>query len=97
MRLDPQQLTNLIGILGDVRAHMLDGRPKIPLEGHEVRTVYHPGWYIQAAKIDGALLAFDHPAFDAPGFAIPRLVIAQIVQILNGHLTMSSLKSERRN
>lgn len=97
VQLDLDQLTNLIRLLGQIRTHMLDGHPRIPLEGQDVRTVYCPDWYIQVAKIDGSLLAFDHPAFGAVAFAIPRPEIAEIVRLLSGHLAMPISQAERRN
>ena len=97
LQLDLDQLTNLIGLLGEIRAHMLEGRPKLKLEGRDVRTVDRPNWYIQVARIDGSLLAFDHPAFGPVGFAIPKPEVAEIVRLLSGHLAMPSSQPERRN
>lgn len=95
--LDLDQLTNLIAALGELRARMLEGRPMIKLEGKDVRTVNCPNWYIQVAKIDGSLLAFDHPGFGPLGFAIPKSEVAAMVRILNTHLAMPAPKPERRN
>lgn len=97
VQLDADQLSSLISILGEARARLLDGCPMIPLKGQEVRTVYHPNWYIQVAQIDGSLLAFDHPAFGAVGFAIPKSEVAEIVRILKEHLAMPLPRLEHRN
>jgi hypothetical protein len=94
---DLDQLTKLIAVLGDLRARMLEGRPRLKLEGKEVRTVTCPNWYIQVAQIDGSLLAFDHTAFGPVGFAIPKAEVAEMVRILNGHLAMPTPPLEKKN
>jgi hypothetical protein len=91
--LDLNQLSNLIAVLGEVRTRMLEGRRQMGLEGRNVRTVSHPNWYIQVAQIEGSLLAFDHPGFGPIGFAIPKSEVAEMVRILNTHLTMPSSPS----
>jgi len=97
IEMDLDQLTALIQILGEARSRMLEGSSPEPLEGQNVRTVTCPSWYIQVAKIDGSLLAFDHPSFGPVGFAIPKEDIAEIVRILNGHLAFPSPPPDRRN
>ncbi|MFC4174240.1 hypothetical protein ACFOYU_19685 [Microvirga sp. GCM10011540] len=97
IELNLDQLTDLIVHLGDVRQHLLEGHPIRPLEGETVRTVTSPNWYVQVAKIDGSLLAFDHPAFGPVGFAIPREEIAEIVRILKEHLAFPPARSAKRN
>lgn len=88
LELSVDQLTNLIALLGETRARMVEGLPTGTLEGKSIRTVMEPNWYIQVAQIDGSLLAFDHPAYGPVGFAIPRKDVARIVKLLNGHLAL---------
>jgi hypothetical protein len=95
--MDLDQLTKFVTLLGEVRTRMLEGRPKMDLKGHEVRTVNHPHWVIQVAQIDGSLLAFDHPGFGPVGFAIPRSEVAEMVRVLNAHLALPSPGSVRKN
>jgi hypothetical protein len=95
--MDLDQLTKFVTLLGEVRTRMLEGRPKMDLKGHEVRTVNHPNWVIQVAQIDGSLLAFDHPGFGPVGFAIPRSEVAEMVRVLNAHLALPSPGSVRKN
>jgi hypothetical protein len=97
IELSLDQLTNLIGLLGETRSRMVEGSPTQPLEGRAVRTVTRPNWYIQVAHIDGSLLAFDHPAFGPVGFAIPREEIVKIVQLLNKHLALPAGPTTKRN
>ena len=97
MELSLDQLTKLIGLLGETRSRMLEGSPMRRLEGEFVRTITEPNWYIQMAKIDGSLLAFDHPAFGPISFAIPKREIAQIVRILNTHLALPAMAPGKSN
>lgn len=92
-----EQLSKLITLLGKTRQRMIHGLPIPPLEGMMIETVYRPNWYIQVAKIDGSLLAFDHPSFGAVGFAIPREEVTDIVQILKGHLVLPLDRPGARN
>jgi hypothetical protein len=86
--LDIEQLTKLIKLLGQARSRMVEGTRKQPLDGMTVGTVTEPPWYIQVAKIDGSLLAFDHPAYGPIAFAIPREDVARIVRTLSAHLAL---------
>jgi hypothetical protein len=95
VELNLDQLSKLITLLGHTRQRMIQGLPMQTLEGMSVETVYRPNWYIQVAKIDGSLLAFDHPAFGAVGFAIPREEVADIVKILKGHLLLPEGSGKR--
>ncbi|KLK93208.1 hypothetical protein AA309_10210 [Microvirga vignae] len=97
VELDLDQLSTLIRLLGQTRCHMVNGRPVPPLEGRTIETVYAPRWYIQVAKIDGSLLAFDHPAFGAVGFVISRAEVAEIVQVLSEHLKLPPDRPSVRN
>jgi hypothetical protein len=92
-----EQLGKLITLLGKTRQRMIQGLPMPTLEGMMIETVYRPNWYIQVAKIDGSLLAFDHPSFGAVGFAIPKEEIADMVQILKGHLMLPPDRPGARN
>ncbi|PVE26204.1 hypothetical protein DC522_00060 [Microvirga sp. KLBC 81] len=76
---------------------MLEGVPVPPLEGQDVETVYTPRCYIQVAKIDGSLIAFNHPAFGAVGFAVSRAEVADIVQVLSEHLKLPPDRPSVRN
>ncbi len=88
LELSLDQLSNLISLLGETRARMVEGLPTGPLEGKSIRTVMDPNWYVQVAQIDGSLLAFDHPAYGPVGFAIPRKDVARIVKLLSAHLAL---------
>jgi hypothetical protein len=95
--MDLDQITKFVALLGEVRTRMLEGRPRMDLKGHEVRTVNDPTWMIQVAQIDGSLLAFDHPGFGPVAFAIPRSDVAEMVRLLKAHLALPSPLSKRRN
>jgi hypothetical protein len=88
VELNLEQLTAVINMLGQARSRMVEGTPKQPLAGTTVETVIGPPWFVQVAKIDGSLIAFNHPAFGPVAFAIPRYDVAKIVQILNAHLAL---------
>jgi len=92
--LELEQLTKVIGLLGQARRAMIAGHPVEPLEGRPVEVVVKPPWHVQVAHIDGSLLAFDHPAFGAVAFAIPRDHVAEIVRVLNEHLALPQGLSE---
>ena len=94
--LDLEQLTKVINLLGQARAQMLEGQRIEPLDGKRVEIVNNPMWYIQVAKIDGSLLAFDHPAYGPIAFEIPRDDVAKIVDLLTNHCGTSSV-SGREN
>jgi hypothetical protein len=86
--LDLEQLTKVINLLGQARAQMLEGQRIEPLNGKRVETINNPMWYIQVAKIDGSLLAFNHPAYGPIAFEIPRDDVAKIVDLLTNHLAL---------
>jgi hypothetical protein len=86
--LDLEQLTKLIKLLGQARSRMITGTRKQPLDGQTVETVLDPPWYVQVAKIDGSLLAFDHPSYGPLAYAIPREDVAKIVKTLSAHLAL---------
>jgi hypothetical protein len=83
-----EQLTKVINLLGQARMQMLEGKRIEPLDGTTVNTINNPLWYVQVAKIDGSLLAFNHPAYGPVAFAIPREDVAKIVGILTNHLAL---------
>jgi hypothetical protein len=86
--LNLEQLTKVINLLGQARMQMLEGQRIEPLDGTTVNTIDNPMWYLQVAKIDGSLLAFNHPAYGPVAFAIPREDVAKIVGILTKHLAL---------
>jgi hypothetical protein len=86
--LNLEQLTAVINLLGQVRSRMVEGTPNQSLDGVAVETVIGGTWCVQVAKIDGSLLAFDHPAYGPVAFAIPRDDVAKIVKILSAHLAL---------
>jgi hypothetical protein len=88
VELDLEQLSQVINVLGQARQRMVSGLPVKPLEGQTVETVANPLWFAQVAKIDGSLLAFDHPRYGPVAFAIPRDEVAKVVRILSAHLAL---------
>jgi len=44
--LNLEQLTKVINVLGQARARMIEGAPKLSLDGKTVETVIEPPWYI---------------------------------------------------
>ena len=86
--LDLEQLTKVINLLGQARMQMLEGQRIEPLDGKTVETITNPMWYIQVAKIDGSLLAFNHSAYGPIAFTIPRDEVAKIVGLLTNHLAL---------
>jgi hypothetical protein len=86
--LNLEQLTKVINFLGQARMQMLEGQRIEPLDGTTVNTITDPMWYVQVAKIDGSLLAFNHPAYGPVAFALPREEVAKIVGILTNHLAL---------
>jgi hypothetical protein len=86
--LNLEQLTKVINLLGQARMQMLEGLRIEPLDGTTVNTIGNPMWYVQVAKIDGSLLAFNHPAYGPVAFALPREDVARIVGILTNHLAL---------
>lgn len=93
--LDLTQLTKVIQLLGQARSRIVEGSPKVPLDGKMVETVTEPPWYVQVASIDGSLLAFDHPSYGPVAFAIPRNDIVRIVRILNEHLALPASHTDK--
>ena len=92
--LNLEQLTKVINFLGQARMQMLEGQRIAPLDGTTVNTINNPMWYIQVAKIDGSLLAFNHPAYGPVAFALPREDVAKIVGILTNHLALPVCQPE---
>jgi hypothetical protein len=88
VELDLEQLTRVIKVLGQARQQMVSGLPVEPLEGQTVETIANPLWFAQVAKINGSLLAFDHPGYGPVAFAIPRDEVAKVVRILSAHLAL---------
>jgi hypothetical protein len=74
---------------------MLEGQRIEPLDGTTVNTINNPMWYVQVAKIDGSLLAFNHPAYGLVAFAIPREDVAKIVVILTNHLALPMCQPDK--
>ncbi|MBB4039349.1 hypothetical protein GGR34_000984 [Microvirga flocculans] len=93
--LNLDQLTKLIRLLGQARSRMVEGKPKEPLDGKTVETVFDPPWYVQVASIDGSLLAFDHPSYGPLAYAIPRADIARIVHTLTEHLALPAEQPDK--
>jgi hypothetical protein len=89
------QLTQIIKLLGQARAQMVEGEQKRPLDGKTVETVIDPPWYAQVAQIDGSLLAFDHPSYGPLAFALPRADVIRIVDVLNKHLAYAQSQQEK--
>jgi len=86
--LNLEQLTKVISLLGQARMQMLEGQRIEPLGGTRVTTITDPMWYVQVAKIDGSLIAFNHPAYGPVAFTLPREDVAKIVGILTNHLAL---------
>jgi hypothetical protein len=95
VELNLEQLTTVIKLLGQARSRMVEGTRQQSLEGKNVETVLEPPWFIQVAKIEGSLLAFDHPSYGPLAFAIPRNDVAKIVQILSAHLALPAAQPEK--
>ncbi len=95
VRLNLEQLTKVINLLGQARGRMLEGLRVEPLDGKTVETITNPMWYAQVAQIDGSLVAFDHPAYGPVAFAIPRNDVAEIVRVLSAHLGLPTLQTNR--
>ena len=93
--LNLEQLTKVIAVLGQARMQMLEGKRIEALDGMTVDTINNPAWYVQVAKLDGSLLAFNHPAYGPVAFAIPRQDVAKIVQILSAHLALPEASQGR--
>jgi hypothetical protein len=93
--LNIDQLTQIIRLMGQARARMIEGDQKRPLDGKTVETVIEPPWYIQVAQIDGSLLAFDHPSYGPLAFAVPRADVVRIVDILSKHLAHRQPQQEK--
>ncbi|MBQ0821976.1 hypothetical protein HPT29_013695 [Microvirga terrae] len=93
--LNLDQLTQIIKLLGQARALMVEDEQKRPLDGKTVETVIDPPWYIQVAQIDGSLLAFDHPSYGPLAFALPRADVIRIVDILSKHLAYAQTQQEK--
>ena len=95
VRLNLEQLTKVINLLGQARRRMLEGLRVEPLDGKTVETILDPIWYAQVTQSDGSLLAFDHPNFGPVAFAIPRNDVAEIVRILSAHLALPTVRTDR--
>ncbi len=93
--LNLEQLTKVINLLGQARMQMLEGKRIEPLDGTTVTTITDPMWYVQVAKIDGSLLAFNHPAYGPVAFAIPREDVVKIVGILTNHLALPVFQPDK--
>ena len=95
MRLDLEQLTKVITLLGHARRRMLEGLRVEPVDGKTVETILDPIWYAPVAQIDGSLLAFDHPNYGPVAFALPRDDVAEIARILSAHLALPAIQTNK--
>ena len=97
LALSLDQLTTLIGQLGEARRQMVQGQPIPDLEGKVISTVGSTNWHVQASPIKGSLIAFYHPSFGPVGFTMPRDDAVKLVRFLTNRLALSPAASEQRN
>ncbi len=90
------QLGQLIAILGQARAAMVDKRTVPPMEGAAFTPVYQTKWTVQPeALTEGSIIAFQHPAFGPVGFVLPPGDIEKVVRALTVHMGMVHSSEQR--
>ena len=86
--LNPDQLLELIQVLGSMRSQLLAGHnPR--LDTRSVQAVVAPAWTVRPeALTEGSMLAFAHPGFGTVGFVLQAAEVERMVRALTAHLGM---------
>ena len=95
VKLDLDQISTLIGRLGQARATMVSKQGPPPIEGVPLNPVYGTRWAVQPeALTEGSIVAFQHPAFGPVAFVLPPPEVEKVVRTLTSHLGMVHSGSE---